>query len=558
MKRAAVILGVNRCGPLPVLRGAVSGARRVAGWARQNGFEVVSLTDSEEAPLKATHIFDSVDEFVRRHNLKTLFLYFAGHGVLLAPDCEYWLLASADRNPNEAVNIPGSIEAARNSGIEHIVFISDACRSKPTFDWQTSVKGTVIFPNQRPRTPRPAIDRLFATLPGNPALELDVNTAARMYDGVFTGCLLQILNAEIEEIIDEFDSPPPPIRVIQCFRAGEYLQTEVPRRLASVDPALSQTPDFIAESHRPKYLAVVARPESLEALVSPAPASPLTQVAQMSDSYNLSHYFGPPAAPSTHIITPASTRSFDDEIARVRATQGRGTFETRVGFSILGIPIERVATSGRTDTFEERGAYHIRVHNENARTALIQFANGSGVALPVLSGFVGTVLVEDDDVLSIAYAPVLETPRRYDYDASEVEKRRAFASVATSHGYFRVDVSNAARFAGYVRELKSFDPILGLFAAYAYSQAGLRENVDDVYAFMSREDVPILFDLAMLVDRWDKPVAPFCPLLRQSWAVRAARNTPTSELLDFCASYLRPGLWTSFNRTGMESLFSAF
>jgi hypothetical protein len=245
MSRAAVIIGVNRCGPLPVLRGAVRGAERVADWAENNGFRVIRLLDSQQTPLRAGKIFDTVDELVEPHDLKTLLVYFAGHGVLLAPNCEYWLLAGAGCNPNEAVNVAGSVEAARNSGIGHVIFISDACRSRATDDWQTSVKGTVIFPIGEPRIPRPAVDRLYATLPGSPALELDARTAAGAYDGVFTDCLLEVLNGQVEETIDQFDNPPPPVSVIQCYRAGEHLQKAVPNRLTHFDPRLNQTPDYV-------------------------------------------------------------------------------------------------------------------------------------------------------------------------------------------------------------------------------------------------------------------------------------------------------------------------
>ena len=207
MNRVAIIIGTNRCGAMPVLRGAVNGATRMADWAGRNQFEVIPLIDSPQAPLMAGNIFAATDEVVLRLNVRTLLIYFAGHGVLLAPECEYWLLPSADRNPNEAVNLLGSVEAARNSGIEHIIFISDACRSRAAADWQTGIKGTVIFPSQSARPPRPAIDRLFAALPGNPALELDVGVAATAYDGIFTECLLDVLHAGVaEDDSSEFDS----------------------------------------------------------------------------------------------------------------------------------------------------------------------------------------------------------------------------------------------------------------------------------------------------------------------------------------------------------------
>src|ERR1019366_289583 len=186
---------------------------------------------------------------------------------------------------------------------------------------------------------------------------------------------------------------------------------------------------------------------------------------------------------------------------------------------------------------------NIRVHNLGAQTALIRFADGSGIAAPVPPGFIGTILVQEGQVVSIAYAPAEGTHRYADYlsDAAEVEKRRAFAAVAMRHGYFRVEKEQARSFAGFLRGLKAFDPVLGLFATYAYAQAGLLEDVENVHEYMAKENVPILFDVAMLADRWSGRIAPFCPLLRQSWATLAGHNIPPNPLLDRVAPYLLPG-----------------
>jgi hypothetical protein len=424
-------------------------------------------------------------------------------------------------------------------------------------DWH---QGNCNFSNSVRTTPRPAIDRLFAALPGNPALELDVGTATRVYDGIFTECLLDVLNAGVAETIDEFDSPPPPIKVIQCFRAGEHLQTEVPRRLADADPRLNQTPDYIAESHRPKYLILVGPGGGDFGLGAPAiPPQPSPMpLAKKAAAYNLEQYFERPGGPPIGPPTRFQDSPFSAEVDRIQSARGRATFETGVGFTILGTPVARIATRGPNDVFETNDDWHIRLYDEQARTGLVQFANGSGVALPVLPGFVGTVLVQEDEIVSIAYAPAVGTPRYYGYDLNEVEKRRAFASAAMSRGYFRVNAANAQRFAGYVRELKGFDPILGLFAAYAYSQAGLQDQVEDVYRFMAAEDVPMLFDVAMLANKWEKPVAPFCPLLRQSWAIGAAQAMPILPSLEAVTPHLKPGLWTRFNQTGMDILFADF
>jgi hypothetical protein len=95
MNRVAIVIGVSRCGPRPVLRGAVNGANRITDWARNHEFEVISLIDSAQTPLAAGKLFEVVEEVVQRHTARTLLLFFAGHGILLAPECEYWLLPGA-------------------------------------------------------------------------------------------------------------------------------------------------------------------------------------------------------------------------------------------------------------------------------------------------------------------------------------------------------------------------------------------------------------------------------------------------------------------------------
>lgn len=362
-------------------------------------------------------------------------------------------------------------------------------------------------------------------------------------------------------MIDEFGQPPPPVRVIQCFRLGEYLQAEVPRLVAAVNSGLRQAPDFIAESHRPKYLALVGPSERTELQeFTPPPATP-SRLTEMAASFHLGEYFTAPGILRSEGLAPTDP-VIEAQVKAVQEAKGTSHFETSAGFSVFGIPVVQVGVAADwPDVFREneRDADNIHLHNLGALTALIRFANGSGIAAPVLPGFIGTVLVQEGQVASIAYAPVEGTPRYIDYlnDAAEVERRRAFAAVAMGHGYFRVEKGQAKSFAGFVRELKAFDPVLGLFAAYAYAQAGLQDDVEDVHAYMAKENVPMLFDVAMLANGWLGPVAPFCPLLRQSWATLAGRNIPPNPLLDRAGPYLLPGLWTTFKPEGMAMLFEA-
>ncbi len=129
MKRAAVCIGVNRAGKMTQLQAAVKGAKDFESWAKRQGCSTKLLVDEKNVSVTLNSIFQAVSEFVDAGTYDALIIYFSGHGILTAPGTEYWLLSQSPQNPNEAVNLLRSVEDARNSGIPHIVFISDACRS---------------------------------------------------------------------------------------------------------------------------------------------------------------------------------------------------------------------------------------------------------------------------------------------------------------------------------------------------------------------------------------------------------------------------------------------
>src|SRR5207244_3622809 len=78
--RAAVVVGVNKSGNLPVLQAAVSGAKSVADWLCSEGFEVKLIVDDQE-PVTADAIKRAVTALVDRGTLTQLVIYFSGHGA---------------------------------------------------------------------------------------------------------------------------------------------------------------------------------------------------------------------------------------------------------------------------------------------------------------------------------------------------------------------------------------------------------------------------------------------------------------------------------------------
>ena len=164
-KRAAVVVGVNTTGELTPLKSAAAGADDVAAWLKAEGFDIVKITDATK-PVTASAVRKAVTKFVTAGTYEQLVLYFSGHGYW-KNTAELWLLSGAPGNADEAVSFVETVELARDSGIPHVVVISDACRSIPQTTTGMRVRGSVVFPNNPTNTRvQPKIDKLQASLMG--------------------------------------------------------------------------------------------------------------------------------------------------------------------------------------------------------------------------------------------------------------------------------------------------------------------------------------------------------------------------------------------------------
>jgi len=594
MNRCAVVIGVNKTGDLPILQGAASGAQEFADWAKSQGIEVALLTDDNESSVSLSDIKGAIRSFVQKKTYSQLIVFFSGHGILRGQEYELWLLSGAPDDTNEAVNVFGSIWLARNTGIPHIVVISDACRSRPNSTRLSQVQGGEIFPNESPKSPRPAVDVFYATLPGDPALEATATDAVKNYRGIFTECLLKGLKGEVPEVIvDIGDKKSNETRlVVPSWELQPYLVDEVPKVASSISIKLQQDPDIRVESHLPKFLAEVTT-KSPKLLVEPKSPTPPTSTPILMDLLSAEP---PPekryrsrtqdrissrkaAAPikrglSESALYESADKITIDAVSRLLDAKGRQSFETRTGFTVVGAqPVRATAFGSKCELFMDFGAYQIRVHeSENIsfpQSLLVQFSEGQGIPLAVLPGFIGTIVVEDGHVVNVTYLPSRHTNKYSEYEivAKEIDKRRAYVAVAARNGSFRLDSrSDAHEGARFLRTMKSIDPTLGLYAAYAYAQAGDFEGVASVYEYMSYESAPIFYDVALLANKLPHQLiesnnqhllAPFCPMLTQGWALLNTDNTGLPSVVRNVQRELVPGLWTTFGPKGVDILCSA-
>jgi hypothetical protein len=563
--RAAVVIGVDTAGDFPTLRAARSGARSVAAWLTAEGFDVALLVDDPN-PVTANGVKAAVKAFVERPTLDQLVVYFAGHGFVNNSSAELWLLSGAPDDPNEAVSLTESRALARLSGIPNVVFISDACRSLADSVRTANVRGQIVFPNKGTRTNvNPDVDQFLATRIGDPAWEVGVRESKTDTESIYTACFLEAFKTPYASMVEMVDGKP----VIPNRRLRHYLEQEVPKRAQAARKTLSQQPDAEICSDEPTYIGHVSTAQrtagdgggpNLSDVVSTAVGAPIGG--------------GTPQHADT--VTELATRS-GFAVARDTIVQARGLpakLSARSGFAVSGQRVVAVTAKpeikaefvSSPDTAAPSALVELDLKGMRAASVALRFADGSGTVIAALDEYVGNIVVDDGRVTNVSYVPSKQSPMRsaYEYEAKRLDELHATVATAARFGVFRIEGpkaarnSTAAQMADRIRLLKGIDPTLGLYAAYAYADAGLMEQVRSVRGYM-RGDLGVdLFDVAMLSgDLSGKPPGdprgpyPFCPMLSQGWALLRVKDVRLQEDVVPVRDHLRPGLWTTLDREGM-------
>jgi len=194
MKRAAVLIGVDRAGDMPPLKDAAKGARRMEQWARSQKIDVIEVfTDENNGSVDVGDIKKAVKRIIASGNVDQLIIYFAGHGVNIRYG-EYWLLSDAPSDTQAAVNVAGSEVLARFAGIPYVVFFSDACRTAAEGIRAQFVTGSELFPNEGADELEKPVDQFFACTLGRAAHEIrDPQTTTQEFSALYTDVLVPAL-----------------------------------------------------------------------------------------------------------------------------------------------------------------------------------------------------------------------------------------------------------------------------------------------------------------------------------------------------------------------------
>jgi hypothetical protein len=614
-KVGLIAVGVDKTNVLQTLKGAASGAGKLAQWLQdQQPFgvtPVVKLLVDAASKVSARDVQDAARAMVAAGDLDALILYFAGHGIVKAGFDEQVLLSDVGIYKDEAIAITPTALNARYSGIAHVIIISDSCRSviDPFGPLGTVVGKPVLERGAVVGARRSKVDVFYATEPSQTAKEFNG-------EGFFTDVLLDVLNHPTPGVCESWADLPPGVVVIPAWKLESYLDTEVPLRAAQQKPAFDQSPDFTVTSHEPLFFGYAK---------SPPPNAP---AAPAPEPYVPAEPGGPPAAPPPDGGDPLYEEILDvplrartiaiSEVASivkapwggvvpgpritedaglseaikdyVGSDQGRPAFETRTGYSIIGDEIERAFLSGGgagelAVTDEGNIGRDLRLYPEpfsvpgQEGTVAVCLKSGSICFLPIMPGYIGTLHVRDGQAVSLSFeiSAQLQRPWVTEEQRRRLAHRRALAaSLATSGKLGRLAKAEGDRHGTFLREDKLADPTLGIYASYAYALSGNDEDARSVYDWFIHHPsldppglhaAPTPFDVAMLAGasiqgttKNPPAIAPFCPMMSLGWSVLSS-YLDTKSLHDAIVQAGRYRLnceWTTFRQRDVKPLIAAF
>lgn len=579
--RVAIVIGVDKCVGFPVLDGAGQGAKDVAFWLRQDGYDVRTFIDElGTKPVRVAEIKDAVETIISNRNVQQLVVYFAGHGLITASD-DVWLLSKAPNNSGETIGINSSYRAAKNCGIPNIVLISDACRSMPATLAQLQVTPQPIFPIGNATLASGQVDKFLATQIGQNATEFEIE---KRYQGVFTATLLKAFSEPEKGLTSTLQSGEV---VIPDGKLDVYLKREVPKSAQSKDFRLTQLPDCDVVSPNTFIAHVTAISIKVETQSSPLiPTINIINTVEFGKILNASEF-------SKIILNSQpgsiSVASIDNSNAILEQTANIGyqakkndvqtSYQTAAlwqnksanssGFVIAGSIVSEIATSpgiaASVTILDKNSIVSLAFNNRgDACNVALRFANGTGTILAGLRNYVGTVSTSERSISNVSYDANYEAGRAEPL----VQKLRATSAAAFQSGVLRFSGTQSERqrqaqlFGDNVRFGKSADPTLGIYAAYAFDEATLPEKVKSVNSYM-RDNLRVeLFDVAMLAGETtigaDFPkVVPCCPMLSVGWSFLASSKATLWPTVVKAQAYLISSPWTLFEKEGMDILMPA-
>ena len=541
------------------------------------------FTDGEDRPpVRVNPIFEAINSIVQRGTVDQLVVYFSGHGFLNSYR-ELWMLSGAPNNPNQAISLVECERLSKRTGIPNVVFISDACRSTATSLAADSVRGSVIFQ----RHPAPEAFRQRLTCLWQPKKVIPrMKLASRNPRVTISAFIPQSFLDAFRIPEDDMVTTVGGVEVVLNRDLEDWLSRDVNRRAQEASLALQQRPETNVLSEQ--YIGRVNRAAAAVGVPLPPREPTITEATSLAfTSRGFPLLAGSTSLDEAAVRESAETKAFHDANALVQSAEILAK-PRKPGGAIAGYPPPpvwmrpstalvvygasvaeasanpRAAAVSRTRfaPIEQVDRFAVKLHDDAPATVAFRFEDGGGTVVAALPMYTGTIVVENGRVVSVTYHRTGE-----DEDTRIIELRGLVAASAR-FGTFRIGGKDsgqrAATLADEIRVAKRVDPALGIYAAYAYSEADLVQQVRSVRSFMQNDINGRIFDVELLAEKLGGTspsardgIAPCCPMLSQGWGLLRISGVSLQRNIEAARDHIAPALWTTFREPGMDLVVKA-
>ncbi|MFD3700222.1 hypothetical protein ACFWUZ_29550 [Streptomyces sp. NPDC058646] len=502
MDRAVVLIGVSQAAGFPALEAVNRGLRDMESWAKSQQIPRIEvLTDISGGAVDAATVRETVQSLASCLSLEQLIVYFCGHGVNLNKN-EYWLLSEAPDEPNEAINVSLSTVYAWDTGVRHVILISDACRTAPQ-DATIGIHGQSLFRNGTSQTDW--VDLFYACRPGEAAYEVaDRQESSRLYRALYTEVLAKALGGGYSQVLEREQQDSRAFDLVRPYPLKEHLPEYVSRRIVELGAQM-------AVNQRPE--GRVTSGGSKNAWLSRLPAADRTGLGVVSLKAG--------AFESTPPEDPAfgAARLAAERLAVPPPDPGKIKAPSAV--QVEGAYIQAIYTDGTVA--EQVASNVVQIHVAGGRRAanlLLHLTSGRCAVIPALWGRMGTMVFEDDQLVDVSYAPLSEGAwgRREELEKHYME-RRAQIAAASRFGLTWWEGDSPERLVRLFEDHGEADPSLAIYLAYGLADLGRRDLVGHLLTRENQVAGNALYDVMLLARDWGRPVVPFMPLLSRGWAL---------------------------------------
>ena len=598
MKRAAILIGVSHAEGLTKLHAVADGVKFMRQWALEQGMNeehVITITDENGGRVSGDDVELAVLDMLNDTGLEQLIIYFAGHGVTLDLG-QVWYLSRALESASQAINVDATIKRASLCGLDHVVLISDACRTAPKTVQDMGTMGRPLFSNPKAGAKRTFVDVFYATRLGAPSNEINNQESSEGYRAIFTDSLLHALRGKNSKICE--DDETLGTKVVRPWPLSDFLADDVPARYMKLtgDWSKTQEPESYIHSREGKnWISDVnlVQPTGHESFDVPIETTDETlqiirsarSAMEASGQLVKGLIRGPDHVLKDAVLNMVRARvealrevehekEFEESTVELMEPFGPTGFESQCGFKIRGAKIVEVHCKKHHRIHEDQQA--VGIDTAEPQSTLLVFDNGYGTLLAALPEFVGSLTVSESRdssakskiVLSdFHYEPDVQSGRYSSFESSQDRIRGLRAVIATSvqRGNFRLQGDDAAELSRSMQLGKSIDPSLALYSAHGYSRLGGDERLEEMYYFMKNDLGRVPLDVGLLAEKMiDKELqshefVPFLPMLSQSWSLLPAYDVKFPNGLEGIDRHMVHGsLWTLYTPAGVELIRNAF